>query len=931
MHLRRFIVWSALTAGARAASVDAAGARAASVAAAGAAASAPLPPPPPSPPHSLAARPWLAPGQPIAARVAALLAAMTLEEKAAQLQADCSSSLDDYTAEPFAATGFGIIGIECSSFANASATTMAGRIALARQYQLDALRVSRLGIPVTFHVETSHCGAAGGTIFPMGITQGASWDVDLVGEIAAVIGLEARAWGGTRGLSPEINIVTDPRFGRSEENFGSDPLLVTKMAERAVVALQGGDGAGPDDYLAPSGVAAEAKHCCAYGVSGLDGGSADVDEKTLHDVYFKPWRAFFRAGGRGAMMAHNNLNSIPMHANAGVMTALFRGQWGFKGFFGADYGNVGALQSARVAANITQAAALALSAGVDTTFCDTAYTYGVVGPAVASGEMALADVDRAVSVTLAQKFAAGLFDGALPDAANRSAIYTPASRALARRAAAEGAVLLTNVNGALPLNIAKLRSIAVLGPMSGCAQQAPNSGGGGAACATTPGVDCDGDDLVKYNNVSTTAACCALCQADPQCFVAVLATNGQDVCLLKSACSAPTPNGARVRIASGRPPPPPTPWTCEAMRSYLGGYSNLERATDAALDNHAHVVTVLEAALAAANASNGALNVSWAAGVDARGYNTSGIAAAAALAAAADVAVVVLGDGGESVGYDSSVSCGEGADRPSLDVPGAQLDLLEAVVATGTPTVLVLNSGRPVTFGADYGGSLVSKFTAGGAPPLDKRAAAVLAAFRPGCEGGGALWDVLTGAVSPSGRLPQSWPVAVGGARMPGINPWYLKFSTQGGSGFTLDTPFAPNYAFGHGLDYLQVTVSASAAVVDAAAMRVNVSVALANAAPRAGKYVVQVYFSQAASRYARFQRMLAGFAKVAVPAGPRGEASALVSVPFADLAQWDPAGQTMLLEEGAYTFSVCASSAEATCGKADVHEVVIPATYTGL
>ena len=882
----------------------------------------------PSLPRTLAARPWLAPGQPIAARVSALLAAMTLEEKAAQLAADCSSTLN-YTSEAFAATGFGTIGIECSSFPNADATDMAGRIALARQYQLDALRVSRLGIPVTFHIETSHCGAAGGTIFPMGITQGASWDVDLVGEVAAVIALEARAWGGTRGLSPEINVVTDPRFGRSEENFGSDPLLVTKMAERATVALQGGDGAGPSDYLGATGVAAEAKHCCAYGVSGLDGGAADVDDKTLHDVYLKPWRAFIRAGGRGMMMSHNNLNSVPMHANSAIMKSLFRGQWGFQGFFGSDYGNVGALQSAHVAANLSQAAALALAAGVDNTFCDSAYDFGVISPAVASGEIQLADVDRAVSVTLAQKFAAGLFDGALPDPANRSHIYTDAARALARRAAAEGAVLLTNPGGALPLRLAKLRSVAILGPMSGCAQQAP--GGGGGACSTTPGVDCNGDDLVKYANVSTTAACCALCEANPACFVAVLATDGQDICLLKSACSAPQANAARIQIASGRAPPAPTPWTCEAMRSYLGGYSNLERATDAALDNHAHVVTVLEAALSAANASGGAFNVSWAAGVDSRSFDTSGIAPAAALAAAADVAIVVLGDGGESVGYDSSVSCGEGADRPSLDLPGVQLDLLAAVIATGTPTIVVLNHGRPVTFGSDYGGSLVSKFTAGGALPLDKRAAAVLAAFRSGCEGGNAIWDLLTGATSPSGRLPQSWPIAVGGVRMPGISPWYIKHSDQGGSGFTLNTPFAPNYAFGHGLDYLAVSLTASSVTVDAAAMLVNVTVALANAAPVAGKYVVEVFFSQALSRYARFQHMLAGFSKLDVPAGPGSAAQALVSVPFADMAHWDPLAQTMFLEQGAYTFSVCASSAAATCDKANEHVVVIPQTYTGL
>jgi len=288
--------------------------------------------PAPAVPHTLAARPWLAPGQPVAARVASLLAAMTLDEKAAQLSADCSGGLN-YTQDPWAQTSFGTLGIECSGYANADTTDMAGRIAIARQYQLDALRVSRLGIPVTFHIETSHCGAAGGTIFPMGITQGASFNVDLVGEVAATIGLEARAWGGTRGLSPEINVVTDPRFGRSEENFGSDPLLVTKMVERATVGLQGGATAA-DDYLADfsTGVIGEAKHCCAYGWSGLDGGAADIDEKSLHDVYLKPLRAFIRSQGRGMMMSHNNLNSIPMHMNAPIMKTLFRGTWNYKGF-----------------------------------------------------------------------------------------------------------------------------------------------------------------------------------------------------------------------------------------------------------------------------------------------------------------------------------------------------------------------------------------------------------------------------------------------------------------------------------------------------------------------------------------------------------------------------------------------------------------------
>jgi beta-glucosidase len=433
--------------------------------------------------------------------------------------------------------------------------------------------------------------------------------------------------------------------------------------------------------------------------------------------------------------------------------------------FGSDWGNIGFLQNTHMAANLTQAAALAISAGVDQSFCDSAYYSGVIEPAVASGEIQLADVERAASMVLQTKFAAGLFDGALPDPANRVNIYTNASRALARKAAAEGAVLLVNKNGALPLDLSKLKKIAVIGPHSGCAQQ--TALGGALTCQQTAATDCNGNDLDRITGVSDPGVCCELCQNSTSCTVAVLATDGQ-ICLLKSACSDPSANSNRIKIDVGRAQPPPTPWTCDAMRSYLGGYSNLERSSDAVLDNHAHVVTVLEAAMTAANASGNVFTVSWAAGVDQQNFDTSGIPAAAALAADSDVAIVVLGDGGESVGYDSSVSCGEGADRPSLDLPGVQLDLLAAVIATGKPAIVVLNHGRPVTFGSDYGGSIVSKF----GPGLDKQAAAVLAAFRSGCEGGNAIWDVLSGNTSPSGRLPQSWPISVGAVRMPGISPW---------------------------------------------------------------------------------------------------------------------------------------------------------------
>jgi len=866
-------------------------------------------------------RPWLAPG-PIAARVQALMAQMTNEEKAMQLVYECASSWN-WSQASWASTGIGSVGIECS--ATVAGATVADRIASLRGYQQGALASSRLGIPATFVIETSHCGAAGGTIFPMGATQGASWNASLVGEIAAAIALEARAWGGDRGLSPEINVVTDPRFGRTEENFGEEPLLVATMAEAAVVGLQGGRQQ-PTEYLADAttGIVAEAKHCCVYGFSGLDGGAADVSDATLHNVYLKPWRAFIRAGGRGMMMSHNDLNGLPMHANVDIMKHLFREEWNYAGFFHSDYGNIGALTNSRLAANATMAAALALGAGVDQAFCDGAYYPGIILPALAAGIIPQADLDRAVFNVLAAKFAAGLFDGALPDPARRPLIYSDAHRALARRAATEGAVLLTN-RGLLPLPPLAGKRVAVIGPNSGCAAQAPGAAAAAAAaaaagCTQTPGIDCAGDDVQKINGVADAAACCALCANATSCAIAVFATD-QAQCLLKSGCSGRSANAQRVLCDPGKPPPPPTPWTCNAMRGQLGGYSNLEQASDALADNHAHVVTVLEAAMAAGAA--GGYNVSWAAGCEQSGLDTTGIAPAAAAAAAADFAVVVLGDGGESVGYDSSVSCGEGADRPSLDIPGVQLALLAAVLETGTPTVVVVTHGRPFTFGSDYGGAAVSSFS----PPLDERAGAVLAAWRPGCEGGNAIWDLLTGAFSPSGRLAQSWPRAAGAVRIGGISPQYIKFSVQGGAGFTLGAPFAPLFALGHGLDYLNVSYASSTATVDAAAQTMTVSVAVVNTAPAAGAYVVQVYFTQRLSRYSRFQKQLGGWTKAALPAA--GAAQVTVTVQFAAVAYYDKNVSAMVLDAGEY--SLCACHAYDNCPAANCHDVVVPETVTGL
>jgi len=578
-----------------------------------------------------------------------------------------------------------------------------------------------------------------------------------------------------------------------------------------------------------------------------------------------------------------------------------------------------------LAANETQAAALAISAGVDQAFVDSPYYPGTLNPAIASGIIAQADVDRAVYNMLASKFAAGLFDGAIPNPENRAKIYTDQSRDLARRAAAESAVLLTNKGGnTLPLALGtKYKKVALIGPNAGCSGDAGGStmkGPPSSSCVFTPATDCDGNDIDRVTGITTQEACCALCSNNSACNTAVLATDA-NICLLKTACS-PSPNPARIRCDPGKPPPPQIPWTCKAMRAMLGGYSNLESNNDALADNHAHVVTVLEAALAG-GAKDG-YSVSYEMGVAQQGFETTGIAAAVALANSSDVAVLVLGDGGESVGYDSSVSCGEGADRPSLDLPGVQLDLLSSIIATGIPTIVVLIHGRPVTFGGDYSGSLTSKFGVGDG--LDALAGALVAAWRPGCEGGGAIWDIITGVTSPSGRLAQSWPLSVGSVRTGGISPAYIKFTDQGGSGYTLGAPFRPAYPLGHGLDFLSVSYGASSATLDTAAQCVHVDVTVNNAAPREGAYVVQVYFTQALSKFSRYQRILGGFEKVWLPAN--GSLNVTVDVTFEAMAYYDPISKGMVLEASDYTLFICSNIA--TCST-DGLKFTISSTITNL
>jgi hypothetical protein len=288
----------------------------------------------------------------------------------------------------------------------------------------------------------------------------------------------------------------------------------------------------------------------------------------------------------------------------------------YQGFYASDAGNVGALVNARVAFNATDAASIALSAGMDQTM-GGGLSPTITLPGMASGEISASDVERACANVLTAKFAAGLFDGALPDPANAGLLDTPAHRALAREAAEQGAVLLVNnqipsdtataavasgatvaaaashtsgkgrkkassgTRPALPLRLDSIKHIAVIGPNSGCPATGPPPPPPPppppGQCGHTTGVDCPGSDVTKINNVTSWNECCTLCLAHPECTVAVLATDafgGQ--CMMKSSCDAPTTMPNRIIIDTGRTPPVKphskiNPWDCLALRAMVGG------------------------------------------------------------------------------------------------------------------------------------------------------------------------------------------------------------------------------------------------------------------------------------------------------------------------------------------------------------------------
>jgi beta-glucosidase len=413
---------------------------------------------------------------PIAARVADLLARMTLEEKVAQLHGIWvrKAEIQDAQGRFVASKAQALIGHGIGQISRPSeiAGPSAGRpVRQPREHaefvnavQKWMIENTRLGIPVMFHEEALHgLAAPRGTHFPVPIALASTWDPDLVERAMSVAAREARARGCQQVLSPVVDLGRDPRWGRIEETYGEDPYLVSRLGVAAVRGYQ-----GTSLPLAKDKVFATLKHFAGHGSheGGINTAPPLVSERLLRTELLVPFEvAVKQAGAYAVMPSYNEVDGIASHANRWLLDDLLRREWGFRGLVVSDYFAVEQLVSRhRVAADKADAARQALDAGIDIELPDPDGFPELVA-LVRSGRVAEADVDRAVRRILEAKFLSGLFEQPFVNVDDAERITNTAEhQALALAAARKSIVLLKNDRVALPLDRSKLKTLAVIGP-----------------------------------------------------------------------------------------------------------------------------------------------------------------------------------------------------------------------------------------------------------------------------------------------------------------------------------------------------------------------------------------------------------------------------------------------------------------------------------
>jgi beta-glucosidase-like glycosyl hydrolase len=711
---------------------------------------------------------------PVERRLDDLLSRMTLEEKVAQTLAvwqqkrqlaDANGTFDAAKAAPILQHGLGQItrvsdGIErggkrrgpreAAEFVNA--------------IQRWVMEHTRLAVPVMFHEEALHgLAAAKGTNFPVPIALASSWDPALVERVMRVAAREARARGAQQVLSPVLDLARDPRWGRTEETYGEDPHLVSELG---LAAIRGYQGPGP--VLTPGHVFATAKHFAAHGPNegGINTAPTPVPERELRETLLWPFeRAITEGHAMSVMPSYNEVDGVPSTASTFLLQRVLRQEWGFQGFVVSDYNAIEQLADRhKVAASMSEAARLAIAAGVDLELPDRK-AYLTVIDDVKAGRVEERLVNDAARHVLRLKFLAGLFEHpyADPDEAERVTNNAEA-QALALDSARASMVLLKNDRNALPLDRTKIKKLAVVGPNAGDVHLGGYSENPGRGISVLQG--------------------------------------------LKDKAGT----GIEIAFAEGT------------------------RITEAPASWDRNEVVAGDPA-----------------------KNAQRIADAVKIARTADAVIAVIGTN-ESTSREAYADNHLG-DMATLALTGNQQELVDQLVATGKPVVVVLMNGRPLAI-----------------PEVVAKVPAILEVWYQGQEGGTAIAEALFGDVNPGGKLPISVPRSVGQL------PVYYNRKPTSFRNYLFESR-APLHPFGFGLSYTTFTI-ADLKLADTTigpAGRTTASVTVTNTGSRAGDEVVQLYVHDLVASVTRPVKQLRGFQRVSLKPGE----SKVVTLPIGPEALW--------------------------------------------
>ncbi len=788
-----------------------------------------------------------------------------------------------------------------------------GRLTLEEKVSLMVERagsIDRLGIPqFPWWNEALHGVARAGraTVFPQAIGLAATWDTELVRQVATGVADEARALNndwirrGKRDLyqglvfwSPNINIFRDPRWGRGQETYGEDPFLTGAIGTAFVKGMQGDD----PRYLK---VVATAKHYAVH--SGPEPlrhtFDASVTETDLRDTYLPAFRDLIVAGNAESVMcAYNAFRADPACGSHALLGGILREEWGFKGYVVSDCGAViDIFQYHKARSTLAEAAAMAVLAGTDLECGAGSWAPGDpdafswLPDAVRQGLLQEADVDRALRRLLRTQFRLGVYDppDRLPWASMTRAntVDSPTHRALALEAARKSIVLLKNQDGTLPLRKG-LGTIAVIGPLADDVEALLGNYSGTPVAPVTV--------LAGIRAAAGPGTSVIHARGGP------LAAGLPDLVALPADALSTSIDGTRRPGLSGEyyngqfdggpvftrvdasvdfdwadgTPDARLPddgfsvrWLGELRAPVSGRYTlGMRCATlcrvvvegkPVAQGRSDHEPSLVSGQIWMREGRSYPIRIEFVhekndaiaqllwERPDGRGDE---VADAMAAARSADAVVLVMGLNSRLEGEEMAVEVAgfSRGDRTSLDLPAGQQALLEQIVTTakGKPTVLVLMSGSAVAVNW-----------------ADANVPAILQAWYGGQAAGTAVADVLFGHVSPAGRLPVTFYRSID--QLPPFDSYAMRGRTY--RYFT----GAPLYPFGHGLSYSRFAYTNLAApkTVTAGAP-LSVSVEVQNAGPMVADEVSQLYVlpRDPASRAA--PRALKGFQRVTLQPGER-------------------------------------------------------------